>query len=387
LAVSRSNLVKFLFGSLMSPLARLAVDLKKTHPQWPLTVFIRSTTVDEYFKSTAGADRIVHGSFSDKEQVRSLSKEHDIVINSASSFDGELINLIISGMEERPDGSKGTLIHLSGTGNFIDHGITGNFNPESKVWNVSFTGPFALDNEKTDANDRTPTRKILSSSTQACLTVPQTHRKMLNFVLLNILWLTTSVPRVLEAGNRGKIITYIICFAVTYGPNLGPSRNLGVGETILTSNAIAKGFVPYVGDGSAIVSTVGDGGIPRLIMKTDKHQVHVADAVPFISKIVGIAGTEEPQGTAYSRYYILHGERLTWKQLGLALAKALHARGLVASPEPKSVPVEEAGEGEVGKLIGANMLVQGDRAARLGFKATQPSMLIQLQEDLDAHKF
>ena len=140
---------------------------------------------------------------------------------------------------------------------------------------------------------------------------------------------------------------------------------MGVGYNIFTHNAKQHGFVPYVGDGSAVASTV-----------------HVADGVPFLSKIVGIAGTEKPKGSAYSRYYILHGERVTWKDLGVALAKVLHAKGTVSSSEPKAVPAAEAGEGEIGVLIASNMLVQGDRAARLGFKVTQRSILDQLQEDL-----
>jgi hypothetical protein len=97
---------------------------------------------------------------------------------------------------------------------------------------------------------------------------------------------------------------------------------------------------------------------------------------------VGIAGTEKPTGSAYSRYYILHGERVTWKDMSTTLAKVLHGKGALSSPEPKSVPSAEAGAGEIGALIASNMLVQGDRAARLGFKATHPSILVQMQEDL-----
>ena len=117
--------------------ARLAIDIKKEHPDWPLTVFVRNTKVDEWFKSTAKADRIVHGSISDTELVRSLSKEHDIVVNAITSFDGDFVANIISGLEERSEDSKGTLIHVSGTGNFIDYGKTGAFDSDSKVWSVS----------------------------------------------------------------------------------------------------------------------------------------------------------------------------------------------------------------------------------------------------------
>jgi hypothetical protein len=117
--------------------AHLALDLKKSQPNWTLTVFVRNTTVDEWFTSTAHEDRIVHGSIADTELVRSLSKEHDIVINAITSFDGDFVANVISGMEDRPQNSKGTLIHLSGAGNFIDYSKTGNFNPNSKTWNVS----------------------------------------------------------------------------------------------------------------------------------------------------------------------------------------------------------------------------------------------------------
>ncbi len=152
---------------------------------------------------------------------------------------------------------------------------------------------------------------------------------------------------------------------MTYGTNIGPAPNLGVAYNILTSNAKQHGFVPYVGNGTAVASTI-----------------HVADIVPFLTNIVGIAGTDKPTGSAHSRYYILHGERVTWKDLSNALAKVLYAKGTVSSPEPRAVPAAEAGEGEVRALISSNMLVQGDRAARLGFKPTRPSILVQLQEDL-----
>lgn len=64
------------------------------------------------------------------------------------------------------------------------------------------------------------------------------------------------MDRILEAGERGKIITYIVCLGVTYGPNTGPVPNLGVAYNILTGNAKQHGYVPYVGDGSAAVCTV-----------------------------------------------------------------------------------------------------------------------------------
>jgi hypothetical protein len=111
-------------------------------------------------------------------------------------------------------------------------------------------------------------------------------------------------------------------------------------------------------------------------------QVNVLDAVPFITKIAGVAGTEAPKGSAYSRYYILHGARHNWKEFGAALAKVLYAKGAVSSPEPKQVTIEEAGEGEAKYLVAGNMLVKGDRAAAMGFKPTHPSMVESMASDL-----
>ncbi|KAK5384285.1 hypothetical protein LTR20_008573 [Exophiala xenobiotica] len=323
-----------LFGATGLVGARLAADIKRSHPDWALTAFFRNPSADEYFKSTARVDTIVHGSFSDTDLVRTLSKSHDIVINAATSFDADFVNLIISGMEERPASNKGTLIHVSGTGNFIDFGTTGNFNPDSKVWN---------DDDEEDI-------------------------KLINKNMFNG---PTDVP-VLEAGERGKIITYIVCLAVTYGQNiLGPSANLGVGYSIFTGLARGLGFVPFIGDGTGVLSTV-----------------HIEDAVPFITKIVGVAGTETaPEGSAYSRYYILHGERLNWKEFGTVIAPVLYAKGLVSSPQPKKVAMEEAGEGEVKHLIAGNMLVKGDRAARMGFNPSHESMLVAMKKDLGEHVF
>ncbi|KIW91903.1 uncharacterized protein Z519_07873 [Cladophialophora bantiana CBS 173.52] len=215
-------------------------------------------------RGTADADRIVHGSISDTDLVRSLSRDHDTVVNAISSFEGGFINSVISGMEERPEHAKGTLIHISGTGNFIDNGKSGNFNPDSKVWNGARS------------------RRTSKDHHLRCL--------FCNHLRLQ---------------HRAR-------------------ANLGVAYNIFTSNAK---FAPYVGDGSAIVSTV-----------------HVENAVPFQTKIVGIAGTEKPTGSAYFRYYILHGEWVSWKELSSVLAKVLHTKGVVPSPEPKSVPAAEASE-------------------------------------------
>lgn len=97
--------------------------------------------------------------------------------------------------------------------------------------------------------------------------------------------------------------------------------------------------------------------------------------------------TQEVTGSAESRYYLIYGERVPWKDVATALAKTLNKKGVFSSPEPRSVPIEQAGQGEIPKLLGSNMLMQGDRAAALGFKPTARSILEHIPEDLDAYTF
>lgn len=80
---------------------------------------------------------------------------------------------------------------------------------------------------------------------------------------------------------------------------------------------------------------------------------------------------------------MLETSRVAWKDLATQLAKVMHARGILSSAEPKNVTFEEAGEGEVKHLIAANMLIKGDRAAAMGYKARYPSILEQIHEDLN----
>ena len=111
-------------------------------------------------------------------------------------------------------------------------------------------------------------------------------------------------------------------------------------------------------------------------------QTHVLDLVDFLLKISDVAAQGPAEGTPYSRYYMLETSRVAWKDLATQLAKAMHARGILPSAEPKNVTFEEAGEGEVKHLIAANMLIKGDRAAAMGYKARYPSILEQIHEDL-----
>lgn len=103
-----------------------------------MTVYLRNRDIDNYLAETAGVNRIVHGTFDETEKLAALAKEHDIVINVGSSWDPVPSRAIIAGLNERPAGTKSTLIHMSGAGKFVDtESDNGIANPNCKVWNVS----------------------------------------------------------------------------------------------------------------------------------------------------------------------------------------------------------------------------------------------------------
>jgi len=204
-------------GMVGASLSRL---LKQKYPTWPLTVYFRNPQADDWFRNVVGVDRIEHGTFEDEARVCALAAEHDIVINAGSSFDPTLTKGIIEGLKQRKGTQKGTLIHVSGGGNFIDLRTDGKFIADSKVWN--------------DANEE--------------------DIKLVNSSMLN----GAADRLILDAGNEGSINTFVVCQALTYGLAEGPLPSLGVGYKILIGNAKSVGFVPYVGDGSAVLSVTKD---------------------------------------------------------------------------------------------------------------------------------
>ena len=112
--------------------------LKDKYPNFPVTVFLRNTTLDDYLYKTAGAKRVVHGAFDETEKIVALAREHDVVVNVGSSWDVPLSEAIVEGLIQQPEGKKRTLIHMSGAGNFADkRWIDGAHHAESKIWHVS----------------------------------------------------------------------------------------------------------------------------------------------------------------------------------------------------------------------------------------------------------
>ncbi len=86
----------------------------------------------------SGTKDIVLASENFLDEVRRISADSDVVFNAATSDDLDLATAILHGLKTRFDAGKGAgiLIHVSGTGIFLDGGVDGKLNTKSKVWNV-----------------------------------------------------------------------------------------------------------------------------------------------------------------------------------------------------------------------------------------------------------
>ncbi|KIW24385.1 uncharacterized protein PV07_10103 [Cladophialophora immunda] len=294
--------------------SHLVLALKNEYPNIPVTVFLRNNSLDTYLYETAGVKRIVHGTFDEKDKIAALAKEHDIVINVGSSWDVPLSEAIVEGLNRQPEEKKKTLIHMSGAGNFVDKRWTdGAFHEQAKIW-----------------NDKNPE-----------------DMKLINPSMLN----GGPDTVVLNAGKRGNIGTYIVFPSGIYGEAAGPIPALGVVQLIYREKARELGFVPYVGEGSAIFNCL-----------------HVNAIAPFMLKVLDLALHEDtPQGSVYERCFLIGGPEIAWKEASEAFSKALHAEGIVPSSQARSVTLEEAGEGELPMLMASNVKFVSHRAEGLGY--------------------
>jgi nucleoside-diphosphate-sugar epimerase len=295
--------------------SHLVLTLKKKYPTFPVTVYLRNTDIDTYLYETAGVSRIVHGTYDEGQKISSLAEEHDIVINVGSSWDVGLSESIVEGLQKRERGKKTTLIHMSGTGNFVEtRWEDGAHHEEAKIWD---------DSKVEDIELISP--KMLNGG-------PDTV--------------------VLNAGKEGRIGTYMIFPPIMFGRSAGPIRALGVIQLLMHQKALELGFVPYVGPGTALTNSL-----------------HANSAVSFVLLILALSLKEqEPQWSAYERCYIIGGKETAWKDMASAFAQVFAENGIVKDAVPKSVTLEKAGEGEIPMLMARDMRFVGPRAAKLGYK-------------------
>ncbi|TAQ84489.1 hypothetical protein B7494_g7180 [Chlorociboria aeruginascens] len=259
-------------------------------------------------KKTSAVARVVHGEFSEHAKTKALAEEHDIVINVGSSGDDSVTEAIMEGLKKRPAKSKSVLIHMSGTGNFLNtHWNDGSHHSESKVWSV---------NDSIEDMKAINPGMFQGGPAALVLTLNKTHP---------------------------HIATYIVFPSAIFGESAGPIRALGVIQLLMYQKAKELGFIPYIGDGTAIA-----------------NQIHVDAVTHFMLKVLDLSlKPSAPQGSQYERAFFIGGPDIAWREVSETFAKAFHAKGIIASPNFRSVSLAEAGESPLPTLMSHEMLRRG----------------------------
>lgn len=95
---------------------------------------------------------------------------------------------------------------------------------------------------------------------------------------------------------------------------------------------------------------------------------------------------DTPKGSVYERCYIIGASLDRWIELSTKFAEVFHAKGVISSPVPRRVKLEDAGEGEIVDLMSSDQLFLSERAElTLNYKPTQKSLLEHLQNALDEY--
>lgn len=111
--------------------------LTDAYPTFKITALVRSAD-SLRLVAEAGAEP-VQGTFAEHTKLTNISSASDIVVNAADSDDAALTAALLLGLRQKKDEGRGigTLLHISGTGLFLDGSRDGRSNPNGKVWDVS----------------------------------------------------------------------------------------------------------------------------------------------------------------------------------------------------------------------------------------------------------
>jgi len=314
--------ILFLGASGQTGGAFLAVFRKK-YPDIPITAYLRSTALDSALQAL-GNVTVAHGTFEDYDKIEKLASEHPIIINCAASRDGPLTHAILRGIRAQEGKKRPLLLHLSGAGNFVDHGTSGNYVPQEHPFN--------------DAN-------------------PDAVRKITPTTKPNG---PTDHP-IMEAAAAGEVVALFVSPGGIYGAStnhLGLSAGHeasanapGVWVGWMLQNIETLGFSPYVGEGTSIFPLVHVDDVVELMILVFQKALDVWDSY-------------KPEDV-YSHYFLGVDERHDWKTLATTFAELQYRKGKLPAPITKSVTYDEAGI--VKGYIGGNIIVINDNSKSLGW--------------------
>ena len=274
---------------------------RQTYPDIPITVYLRSTALDTALVALGNVN-IIHGTFEEYGKIEELSATHSIVINCAASFNVPVTEAILKGIQATRVSRTPILLHLSGTGNFVDHSKLGSYIAQERPFNDSIPDHV---------------RKIDASYTPngACDEL------------------------ILAAAAKGTVNAFFVCPGGIYGTSsnhiglaAGAASAKAPGVWVLWNleNIQELGFSPYVGPGTSIIRLVHVDDVVDLMMLVFQRTLDTWD-------------TYKPEDV-YRNFYLAVNDAPEAKAVAEAYGELLFRMGKIPSPIPKQVTYEEAGK-------------------------------------------
>ena len=262
------------------------------YPTYPITAFLRTTSLDPKLRALNITP--VLGTFDDLSTIEKLASQHDVVINAATSMNTDVTQAILRGVAAGQDAPKKTLIHLSGTGNFVDERHDGKFveKADDEIWN--------------DANPEHVKRISKEMSPNG-----------------------PCDELILRAAAKGEVNAYIVCPAGIYGngtnnalePASGPLPP-GVWVSWMMQNIETLGYSPYIGDGTSLMGLVHVDDVVTLMMLVFERVVRI--------------GQSYKAEDVWSNFFVAYDEGKAWKKLAELFAELMGSKA-------KKVNWEDAG--------------------------------------------
>jgi nucleoside-diphosphate-sugar epimerase len=276
--------------------------------------------------------RVIKGSHSDLAIIRDEASTSDIVVNCADADDLPLTEAILEGLKKKKERSGGglpILLHTSGTGILTDK-PTGEFTDWAKrIWD---------DNNPDD---------ILGIKDD------QLHRNV--------------ELKIFEAARKKLIASYIIAPSAIYGvAHKNPVNKISIQVPLIIRTAVEKKQAVYLGKGS-----------------NRWNNVHIDDLADLYILVLQHALQNKSTVIPEEEYYWGSVNDHAWGDIARLAGQILHKRGLVNTPEAKSVTKEELTE-EFLVYVGHNSRSVANRGTKLGWKPHRKTIEENLEEDLDA---
>ncbi|KAH8179498.1 NAD(P)H-binding domain-containing protein [Sarocladium implicatum] len=296
---------------------------------YTITALVRRETERLHLESIGV--RAITGALDDQDIIQKQVALSDIVFHTATSDHLPSVEAIIKGIEDRTvRGLPTTYIHTSGA-SLVGDQSAGEFE-SNKIWDDEVPGDI----------DALP---------------DSAHHRVVDLAILQA---------AKELGTHAKFA--IMIPPVIYGVG-DHSKRLSIQGPTMVRFALKYGYAAQIGQGLSKWS-----------------QVHIKDlARGYIAILHWLEGVSTKEANLNHYWFCENGEDLSWGDIAAGIGRVLFEAGRLPEPSVKTLPRSEYnnmfGAQATDLVLGSNARTRASRLRKLGWTATEKSMLKSLADN------